>query len=356
MSGCPNGCSQHHIANIGFYGASIKVGGQQIPAYVAHVGGHYEDGEVDYGHAPEGAPARQARARSGRALAAPLRGQARATARSSTRSSSASARASSRTLVQDLALPVEFSLETMNHVHRLEPPRALPGRPGRGRVRGLEPLRDAPDLEDSQRRGGARLRVERFHPRLSWPAPSRRRLGDAGHAAADRARGALLHARHRRPVPGDLRDLARARGALRHQGRGLPRHQRSTEQRRLHGDELWERDRTTAAASARSTRCTGRSRASTPGSPACAATSRRRAPTRKSTGTPSRALEGQPAGGLDRADVWNYISENDVPYNTLHDQGYSSIGCTHCTLPGEAARAAGPEATRPSAACTADLG
>ena len=26
MSGCPNGCSQHHIGNIGFYGASIKVG------------------------------------------------------------------------------------------------------------------------------------------------------------------------------------------------------------------------------------------------------------------------------------------------------------------------------------------
>src|SRR4029453_10278620 len=26
MSGCPNGCSQHHIANIGFYGASMKVG------------------------------------------------------------------------------------------------------------------------------------------------------------------------------------------------------------------------------------------------------------------------------------------------------------------------------------------
>ena len=26
MSGCPNGCGQHHIANIGFYGASIKLG------------------------------------------------------------------------------------------------------------------------------------------------------------------------------------------------------------------------------------------------------------------------------------------------------------------------------------------
>lgn len=29
--------------------------------------------------------------------------------------------------------------------------------------------------------------------------------------------------------------------------------------------------------------------------------------------------------------VWNYIVANDVPYNTLHNQGYPSIGCTHCT-------------------------
>jgi sulfite reductase beta subunit-like hemoprotein len=49
MSGCPNGCSQHHIANIGFYGASIKVGGHTVPAYVAHIGGTYEGGEVGYG-------------------------------------------------------------------------------------------------------------------------------------------------------------------------------------------------------------------------------------------------------------------------------------------------------------------
>jgi len=33
-------------------------------------------------------------------------------------------------------------------------------------------------------------------------------------------------------------------------------------------------------------------------------------------------------------DVWNRIHERDLPYNPLHDQGYSSIGCTHCTLPG----------------------
>src|SRR3954470_24893036 len=49
MSGCPNGCSQHHLGSIGFYGAAIKVGGRQLPAYVAHIGGRYEDGQVAYG-------------------------------------------------------------------------------------------------------------------------------------------------------------------------------------------------------------------------------------------------------------------------------------------------------------------
>jgi sulfite reductase beta subunit-like hemoprotein len=49
MSGCPNGCGQHHIASIGFYGASIKVGDHTIPAYIPHVGGAYEGGDVRYG-------------------------------------------------------------------------------------------------------------------------------------------------------------------------------------------------------------------------------------------------------------------------------------------------------------------
>lgn len=49
MSGCPNGCSQHHVANIGFYGASLKVGGKTIPAYVPHLGGKYTDGDTIYG-------------------------------------------------------------------------------------------------------------------------------------------------------------------------------------------------------------------------------------------------------------------------------------------------------------------
>ncbi len=30
-------------------------------------------------------------------------------------------------------------------------------------------------------------------------------------------------------------------------------------------------------------------------------------------------------------DVWDYIKENKVPYNKLHDLGYPSIGCEPCT-------------------------
>jgi phosphoadenosine phosphosulfate reductase len=33
------------------------------------------------------------------------------------------------------------------------------------------------------------------------------------------------------------------------------------------------------------------------------------------------------------ADIWQYIHEHDLPYNTLHDQGYPSIGCWPCTKP-----------------------
>jgi sulfite reductase beta subunit-like hemoprotein len=49
MSGCPNGCGQHHIGTIGFYGASLKVGERQMPAYIPHIGGRAADGEVAFG-------------------------------------------------------------------------------------------------------------------------------------------------------------------------------------------------------------------------------------------------------------------------------------------------------------------
>jgi phosphoadenosine phosphosulfate reductase len=40
-----------------------------------------------------------------------------------------------------------------------------------------------------------------------------------------------------------------------------------------------------------------------------------------------------PIADWSEKDLWRYIAENDVPYNSLHDQGYPSIGCTHCTSP-----------------------
>ncbi len=40
--------------------------------------------------------------------------------------------------------------------------------------------------------------------------------------------------------------------------------------------------------------------------------------------------------------TWAYVKDHDVPYNTLHDRGYPSIGCAPCTRaiqPGEDVRA-----------------
>ena len=49
MSGCPNGCGQHHIADIGFHGAAAKAPGGQVPAYEMFLGGSYEDGDTRIG-------------------------------------------------------------------------------------------------------------------------------------------------------------------------------------------------------------------------------------------------------------------------------------------------------------------
>jgi phosphoadenosine phosphosulfate reductase len=35
----------------------------------------------------------------------------------------------------------------------------------------------------------------------------------------------------------------------------------------------------------------------------------------------------------DRKQVWQFIVDNDIPYNPLHDRGYPSIGCWPCTIP-----------------------
>ena len=113
MSGCPNGCSQHHIGNIGFYGASIKVGEHTIPAYVAHIGGNYEGGEVIYGTRLK---VRLPAKRVPDAVERWLR-KYEAEREDGEGFNAYAVRVGTKAFedeVRDLAMPVEFSLETMN--------------------------------------------------------------------------------------------------------------------------------------------------------------------------------------------------------------------------------------------------
>ncbi len=113
MSGCPNGCAQHHVADIGFYGASIKVGEHTIPAYIPHVGGVYEGGTVAFGQrlklrlpakrVPEAIERWIRHYESNREDDEPW---GAFTERVGTGELEA--------LVKDLSMPVDFGLETMN--------------------------------------------------------------------------------------------------------------------------------------------------------------------------------------------------------------------------------------------------
>ncbi|HWA97600.1 MAG TPA: phosphoadenylyl-sulfate reductase [Pirellulales bacterium] len=38
-----------------------------------------------------------------------------------------------------------------------------------------------------------------------------------------------------------------------------------------------------------------------------------------------------PLANWTKRDVWKFVVDNDIPYNPLHDQGYTSIGCWPCT-------------------------
>ena len=60
ISGCPNGCGQHHIAGIGFQGSLRKVGGRPAPHYFVMIGGGVLDGVASFGRHVATVPARRA--------------------------------------------------------------------------------------------------------------------------------------------------------------------------------------------------------------------------------------------------------------------------------------------------------
>jgi sulfite reductase beta subunit-like hemoprotein len=114
MSGCPNGCSQHHIANIGFYGAAMKMDGHQVPAYIAHIGGNFENGVVAMGKRLK---VRLPAKRVPDAVERWVRyyEEERADGELFNDFVDRVGETEFETRVKDLAMPVEFGIETMQH-------------------------------------------------------------------------------------------------------------------------------------------------------------------------------------------------------------------------------------------------
>ena len=103
-----------------------------------------------------------------------------------------------------------------------------------------------------------------------------------------------------------------------------------------HGDRLWERD-PDACCGLRKVAPMDEALATADGW----VSGLRRDQSPERAGTPKLAWDerhglwkANPLADWSEKDVWRYLAANDVPYNPLHDHGYESIGCTHCTRPG----------------------
>ncbi|MBI4412412.1 MAG: nitrite/sulfite reductase [Deltaproteobacteria bacterium] len=58
ISGCFNSCGQHHVADIGFYGISRKVGNYVVPHFQLMIGGQWTENAASYGMAVAGIPSK----------------------------------------------------------------------------------------------------------------------------------------------------------------------------------------------------------------------------------------------------------------------------------------------------------
>jgi len=59
ISGCPNGCGQHHVATIGFQGSVRRVGSRAVPQYFVMVGGRTTTEGATFGRTAAKIPARR---------------------------------------------------------------------------------------------------------------------------------------------------------------------------------------------------------------------------------------------------------------------------------------------------------
>lgn len=115
------------------------------------------------------------------------------------------------------------------------------------------------------------------------------------------------------------------------------------EQAKRYGDRLWERD-VDACCDIRKVQPMGEALSTVD----CWVSGIRREDSATRANAPKFAWDKRfnlwkinPLADWSERDVWNHLNEHNVPYNPLHDQGYPSIGCTHCTrpvVPGQSAR------------------
>jgi phosphoadenosine phosphosulfate reductase len=108
------------------------------------------------------------------------------------------------------------------------------------------------------------------------------------------------------------------------------------EQAARHGDRLWEREPDRCCAIRKVAPLREALQTAD-----CWITGVRRDQSPARAGTPKLGWDGRhglvkaaPLADWTDRDVWRYLLAHDVPYHPLHDQGYASIGCTHCTRAG----------------------
>jgi sulfite reductase beta subunit-like hemoprotein len=59
ISGCPNGCGQHHIATFGFQGSVRRIGGKAVPQYFVMIGGGTTPAAASFARTAAKVPARR---------------------------------------------------------------------------------------------------------------------------------------------------------------------------------------------------------------------------------------------------------------------------------------------------------
>jgi phosphoadenosine phosphosulfate reductase len=108
------------------------------------------------------------------------------------------------------------------------------------------------------------------------------------------------------------------------------------EQAAVHGDALWERDPTLCCAIrkvAPLARALGDLDAWITGLRRDQSAARANAP-KVGWDDQHELWKANPLADWSEERCRAYIDERDLPLNKLHDRGYASIGCTHCTQPG----------------------